>query len=1005
MVKLNANGTGLVYATFLGGTADDHANGLAIDSDGNAYVTGNTASVTFTPGAFSTSYNGGASDGFVVKLNAAGTGLTYGTFLGGTGDDGGHDLAVDGAGNAYVTGYTYSTDFPATPGAFNTDHNGTINTFVLKLNAGGTGLNYGTFLGNESRGQAITVDGLGAAYVLGSTTSADFPTTAGAFDRGYNGAADAFVVKLNAGGTGLEYGTFLGGTDAEYAEAIAVSSSGKIYATGITYAADFPTTPDAFDRIRDGATDSFVVKLNPAETGMDYITLLGGTAGDFAHGLAVDGEGNAYILGNTTSSDFPTTPGAYDTSHNGGDDVFVVKLGLGEPLSLTVTDLDGQPVTAMSLNDDGWPTPNPLTVTVTINNLSDTIWNNTLLDFKMLQGPPYQPIPRFEVLNGGGEFVGAVPRYQETVNLGTLYPGQRLITNTLVWVQPSVTTTLNISASLFGNFTSLGQAEAQVDIPQAHIHPLVFVPGFLGTWPPEHGGRLDPLTQIYDNLLLALQQSGYEPGGAGSGSTLIPFGYDWRDQLSYTGQITLRDDIEAVRSTAPANKKAYVDYDTVDIVAHSAGGLVARAYVEHRYAANEQSVNKLITMATPHQGTPGAYRGWYGADTNPLRLNESMFQGLMDGLAYCSLWPNNWPLNNFNALWEDVDSFEYIRDNMPSVPQLLPPANAPAYLLRLDPPYDAWPFKDHLPPPNLFLDDLNNDLSNVTGQLDYDVTKLRQVPQIISSFSPMAQTDGRYRVITTTTPPLWEYGEPVLDFTEKITGDVLVPAYSGDLTGVITASTIFARDESNPNPEDNLLDHVSIVYEPVMVRRVISYVTGIDVTNSVEFWKTEYNQPSQEEVPIRAFFSCTPGLNLLITDPLGRRAGFNLTTGERINEISGAFVPEVGEEPQIILLPKLEGDYLVQGLGAIPGDYAVGAMEVVTPGQTVVLGSVSGPVTVGEMYTLTLEIPPIYFPIIFKNATNPPTLLSQPEMSAPIPVDKPDSQLPQFISPVAAPTN
>ncbi|MBI3734396.1 MAG: lamin tail domain-containing protein, partial [Chloroflexi bacterium] len=204
MTKLNPDGSTLVYSTFLGGSSNDSGTGIAVDASGAAYVTGGTLSSDFptTPGAFDTGFNGGY-DAFVTKLNPDGSALVYSTFLGGGGDEGSRGIAVDASGAAYVTGYTGSSDFPTTPGAFDTSFNGpTYDASVSQLNAAGSTLVYSTFLGGSSDdwGLAIAVDASGAAYVTGYTASSAFPTTPGAFDTSYNGNYDAFVSKLAMGG-------------------------------------------------------------------------------------------------------------------------------------------------------------------------------------------------------------------------------------------------------------------------------------------------------------------------------------------------------------------------------------------------------------------------------------------------------------------------------------------------------------------------------------------------------------------------------------------------------------------------------------------------------------------------------------------------------------------------------------------------------------------------------------------------------------------------------------
>ena len=259
--------------------------------------------------------------------------LLYATFLGGNDSDVGYDIAIDSSGAAYVTGLTGSSDFPTTPGAFDTSYNGGgWDVFVVKLNASGSALTYATFLGGSYYDWVfrIALDSSGAVYVTGTTESSDFPTTPGAFDTSYNGNDDAFVVKLNATGTALSYATFLGGSGGEEGTGIAIDASGAAVVTGRTGSSDFPTTPGAFDTSYNGNDDAFVVKLNASGSALTYATFLGGSYYDWVFRIALDSSGAAYVTGSTYSSDFPTTPGAFDTSYNGGEaDAFVVKLGMG----------------------------------------------------------------------------------------------------------------------------------------------------------------------------------------------------------------------------------------------------------------------------------------------------------------------------------------------------------------------------------------------------------------------------------------------------------------------------------------------------------------------------------------------------------------------------------------------------------------------------------------------------------------------------------------------------
>lgn len=262
-------------------------------------------------------------------------GIEYSTFLGGSAADRGNGIVVDGAGSAYVTGSATSLNFPTTAGAFDTTHNGSGDVLVTKLNAAGSALDYSTYIGGTAgdSGLAIAIDGTGRTYVTGSTGSPDFPTTAGAYDTSYNatpGAANAFVTKLSPDGSALDYSTYLGGFNTsgffDLGSGIAVDSTGAAYVTGDADSTNFPTTPGAFDTTQNGSVDAFVTKLNPAGSALVYSTFIGGTSFDSSTALAVDGSGNAYIAGYGTSSDYPTTAGAFDTSYNSGWDVFVTKL-------------------------------------------------------------------------------------------------------------------------------------------------------------------------------------------------------------------------------------------------------------------------------------------------------------------------------------------------------------------------------------------------------------------------------------------------------------------------------------------------------------------------------------------------------------------------------------------------------------------------------------------------------------------------------------------------------
>ncbi|MEW6741723.1 MAG: SBBP repeat-containing protein [Planctomycetota bacterium] len=331
VAKLSASGSSLLYGTFLGGSNYDNGYAIAVDSSGAALVTGYTYSSNFptTPGAYDTTFNGYySSDAFVAKLSASGSTLLYGTFLGGSSDDAGCAIAVDSSGAALVTGETYSSNFPTTPGAYDTTFSGGTDAFVVKLSASGSSLLYGTFLGGSDwdYGYAIAVDSSGAALVTGETFSSNFPTTPGAYDTTFNGYYDVFVAKLSASGSSLLYGTFLGGSYYDHGYGIAVDSAGAALVTGKTGSWNFPTTPGAYDTTLNGHRDAFVAKLSASGSSLLYGTFLGGSDGEWGEAIAVDSAGAALVTGWTEAADFPTTPGAYDTTINGSWDAFVAKL-------------------------------------------------------------------------------------------------------------------------------------------------------------------------------------------------------------------------------------------------------------------------------------------------------------------------------------------------------------------------------------------------------------------------------------------------------------------------------------------------------------------------------------------------------------------------------------------------------------------------------------------------------------------------------------------------------
>ncbi len=325
VLKLNATGNGILYSTFVGGGGEDYGNSIAIDENGNAYVTGDTSSSDFPiQNYYDNSHNGGDTDCFVFKLSATGDSLVYSTFIGGDGDDVGRAIVVDGLYNAYVTGHTSSSNFP-TENALNTTNNGGVDVFILKLNSGGDSLSFSTYLGgnNLESGYGIAIDDNSNVYVTGATWSSIFPTI-NAFDNSYNGNSDGFVLKLNSTGTDIIYSTFVGDTGWDMSYGIAVDSSFNAYVTGNTASSNFPLENE-YDSAMNGASDAFVLKLNATGNGLHYSTFIGGAGEEAGRSIDLDSSNQACITGEVDSSDFPTVNPLL-SGYGGATDCFVVRL-------------------------------------------------------------------------------------------------------------------------------------------------------------------------------------------------------------------------------------------------------------------------------------------------------------------------------------------------------------------------------------------------------------------------------------------------------------------------------------------------------------------------------------------------------------------------------------------------------------------------------------------------------------------------------------------------------
>jgi len=336
VAKINPAGSGFVYSTYLGGSGHDSATSIAVDSVGNAYVTGFTFSTDFPTVNPLQPANGGLYNAFVSEINPTGSALVYSTYLGGSSQNAGDEgtsIAVDSTGNAYVTGVAFSTDFP-TMNPLQPNNRGLTNAFVTKFNPSGSALVYSTYLGGsgDDFGLGIAVDNAGNAYVTGGASSTNFPTMNPLQPTYGGGDSDAFVAKISPTGSALVYSTYLGGTKQDDGDAIAVDSAGNVHVGGTTASRNFPTMNPLQPAYGGGQYDAFVAELNPEGSALVYATYLGGNSFDVSVSIAVDSTGNVYVTGQTFSGNFPTTPAAFQTKCNRGShcgnygDAFVARL-------------------------------------------------------------------------------------------------------------------------------------------------------------------------------------------------------------------------------------------------------------------------------------------------------------------------------------------------------------------------------------------------------------------------------------------------------------------------------------------------------------------------------------------------------------------------------------------------------------------------------------------------------------------------------------------------------
>lgn len=386
IAKLNPAGSAVTYATYFGGSGSDAGFGIAIDSTGNAYVTGSTNSPELS--------TLGNTDAFITKLSPTGSERLYLSIVGGSGDDSSFDIAVDSAGSAYVVGSTDSTNFTVA-NALQPNLGGSQDVFVAKLNTTGSALVYSTYLGGSGHdsGFGIAVDGGGGAYITGSTDSPEFTSL---------GSKDVFVTKLDATGINRTYFSILGGSGDDVGFSIAADVAGNVYVTGSTSSTNFTTT-NALQQNLGGAQNVFLAKLNPAGATLVSSTFLGGSGNDAGFGIAVDSANSAYITGFTSSNNFPTSSPLQSASAGNGD-VFIAKIGDAAAPAMVQFNAVGYSVR----EDDG-------RATVTITRTGDTSGTATV-DYRTSDTDTFT-IGCADTVNNGG---GAYARCDFATTVGTL---------------------------------------------------------------------------------------------------------------------------------------------------------------------------------------------------------------------------------------------------------------------------------------------------------------------------------------------------------------------------------------------------------------------------------------------------------------------------------------------------------------------------------------------------------------------------------------------------------
>jgi PKD repeat protein len=1036
----------LTYATYIGGVEPDVAQSIAVDTAGKVYITGRTRSgFTDTTWNFPTrnAYQEtcvrlwpNCEAAFVTRLDPAQSGdasLEYSTYLDGDNPDDGRGIAVDADANIYVTGSTGSTNLlPTTRDlTFHTD------VFVARLDAGGGSIDYGFYLGGSSDdvGNGIAVDPAGNAYIVGRIGSDDTQC----------GQNDAFVLQADPTGTVIA-DVCLGGSAYDVGHAIAVEGPDTVLVTGLTTSADFPTRQPL--RAFDGSSDVFVTRLDlaaPAAEMLQYSTALGGRNTDSGLAIATDSTGAAYVAGFTLSDDFLLQPSDIRDTFGGEVDAFVVKIDPREPpVTIALQDTTGADVSALALNDDGWPAlnadtgaiANPITVTVTLTNSTDsTVFNSFYLS---LGGQPGESDARFRVVTavpgcqlteriGHGSFdnENSVIFYQPLCNL-EIAPGQVVQKTWGVWIQPSQVTEFVAAVELFDldTTTLIGETEDQLTVPRATIHPVIFIAGITATTPPQYneGTQADADEMLfwankvagYSQLDTALAQMGYEKG-----HTYFRFPYDWLTS-HITSSLRLRDDlILPERDTVAAVPwtAAYGDPDAVtyDLIGHSGGTMVARAYIQGPHWQGH--VRRFVSIGGLHKGLTSAYTLLEsGRDRHDIILTQVTRRYALPRAVRAGYGDLNVSAENMYLYAHDPIS------GVTSLPELLPVYTEQPYLIwdqtpfpfgrlanplleeapgaesdRLDPYRDVAPAWTNIQARHPDFTGVEYHGFNTPSAIAEMDTRLGNNLCVIfagdTSGNPAPVDQNEKDEINDTRvqmevraprdrAPYWWTGSHKSN--RFAPGDTLVPGYSGnpkDILGEMYYLDAFDLDVQPDMPGP--AEHLKLVSYSATHKRIAQCLIGTSPTGPISPETQETSEtpeiqfaglstlsgitlasaPAEPETMEELFergllISANGPVELTLTDPQGRRTGFDPTSPDALREIplsTYTFDADLNLTYIDLLLPAL-GDYTLTVTGTGAGDYWVLASYNDSSGLVGLLYT-DGSATTSMRDTHTLIIP------------------------------------------------